>query len=360
MPNFAVATISGRGRRRRTLLAVSRRRQRGTTGSHRWFIHRSSDERGRCVELRSPRISASSGALRPAELFISRSADQRLRSGRIGRIVRATKRRKQRGAPDCRLPPRPRRWHVGAGLSDRPACLLVLPAAVARQAARWKGEVRTRMAGPHRLRRAIAVLVPDLPDEECGFRLRRPRDAFGDRAYLALTLRHRPNDQLRLLSCRTAAQMRCDRVTNGVIFHDPPAASFGTSSPAFGAASRRYNQRPQGVAPIGTSSLRGDAVYSAATHLASHRSPTVPLQPRRAGYQYRGTRRSGSHRRDAGEASRKVPRAYPEGVPTVTAALQHELRLIEKLDYAPYFLTVNSIVRFARSKDILPGARLGG
>ena len=33
--------------------------------------------------------------------------------------------------------------------------------------------------------------------------------------------------------------------------------------------------------------------------------------------------------------------------------LRHELRLIEKLDYAPYFLTVNSIVRFARSKDIL-------
>ena len=33
--------------------------------------------------------------------------------------------------------------------------------------------------------------------------------------------------------------------------------------------------------------------------------------------------------------------------------LRHELRLIEKLDYAPYFLTVHSIVRFARSKDIL-------
>jgi error-prone DNA polymerase len=37
----------------------------------------------------------------------------------------------------------------------------------------------------------------------------------------------------------------------------------------------------------------------------------------------------------------------------VQATLKHELRLIEKLKYAPYFLTVNSIVRFARSKDIL-------
>src|SRR3546814_971532 len=45
---------------------------------------------------------------------------------------------------------------------------------------------------------------------------------------------------------------------------------------------------------------------------------------------------------------------YPEGVPdSVRATLEHELRLIEKLQYAPYFLTVNSIVGFARSKDIL-------
>ena len=45
---------------------------------------------------------------------------------------------------------------------------------------------------------------------------------------------------------------------------------------------------------------------------------------------------------------------YPEGLPdSVRATLNHELRLIAKLNYAPYFLTVNSIVRFARSKDIL-------
>jgi error-prone DNA polymerase len=45
---------------------------------------------------------------------------------------------------------------------------------------------------------------------------------------------------------------------------------------------------------------------------------------------------------------------YPEGVPDdVVAILKHELRLIEMLQYAPYFLTVNSIVRFARSQDIL-------
>ena len=47
-------------------------------------------------------------------------------------------------------------------------------------------------------------------------------------------------------------------------------------------------------------------------------------------------------------------RRYPEGVPDkVKAILRHELGLIQTLDYAPYFLTVNSIVRFARSQDIL-------
>ena len=45
---------------------------------------------------------------------------------------------------------------------------------------------------------------------------------------------------------------------------------------------------------------------------------------------------------------------YPDGVPErVRVALEHELKLIARFDYAPYFLTVHDIVRFARSKDIL-------
>jgi error-prone DNA polymerase len=45
---------------------------------------------------------------------------------------------------------------------------------------------------------------------------------------------------------------------------------------------------------------------------------------------------------------------YPEEIPERTrAALTYELKLIASLDYAPYFLTVHDIVRFARSKGIL-------
>jgi len=45
---------------------------------------------------------------------------------------------------------------------------------------------------------------------------------------------------------------------------------------------------------------------------------------------------------------------YPDGVPERTReTLTHELKLIASLNYAPYFLTVHDIVRFARSKEIL-------
>ena len=47
-------------------------------------------------------------------------------------------------------------------------------------------------------------------------------------------------------------------------------------------------------------------------------------------------------------------RRYPDGVPDfVRKILEKELRLIAELKYARYFLTVNDVVRFARSQDIL-------
>ena len=49
-----------------------------------------------------------------------------------------------------------------------------------------------------------------------------------------------------------------------------------------------------------------------------------------------------------------APTRYPDGVPNdVRRQLRHELTLIAELDYAPYFLTVHSIVAHARSRGIL-------
>jgi error-prone DNA polymerase len=45
---------------------------------------------------------------------------------------------------------------------------------------------------------------------------------------------------------------------------------------------------------------------------------------------------------------------YPDGIPRgVREQVEHELKLIGKLSYAPYFLTVHDVVRFARGNDIL-------
>ncbi len=49
-----------------------------------------------------------------------------------------------------------------------------------------------------------------------------------------------------------------------------------------------------------------------------------------------------------------LARRYPAGVPgKVQAQVEHELRLIEEMVYAPYFLTVHDIVAWARGRGIL-------
>jgi error-prone DNA polymerase len=45
---------------------------------------------------------------------------------------------------------------------------------------------------------------------------------------------------------------------------------------------------------------------------------------------------------------------FPDGVPPdISKRIAHELQLIEQLEYAPYFLTVHEVVRYARSRGIL-------
>src|SRR5690606_16829858 len=45
---------------------------------------------------------------------------------------------------------------------------------------------------------------------------------------------------------------------------------------------------------------------------------------------------------------------FPDGVSAkLRATIEHELALIGELKYAPYFLTVHDIVRYARSRKIL-------
>ncbi|MEO5322842.1 error-prone DNA polymerase [Mesorhizobium sp. CC13] len=211
----------------------------------------------------------------------------------------------------------------------------------------------------------IAVLLPDVADDECGLRLRRLREAFGDRAYMALTLRRRPNDQLRLHELSNlAAQMRVPTVvTNDVLFHEPgrrilqdvvTCIRHNVTIDELGERRERHADRylkppeemhrlfgryPEALAR--TFEIAERCRFSldelAYQYPEERDDPTLTPQQTLEKFTWEG-----------------AAQRYPDGLPdSVRATLEHELRLIEKLGYAPYFLTVNSIVRFARSRDIL-------
>ncbi len=211
----------------------------------------------------------------------------------------------------------------------------------------------------------IAILVPDEADEVCGVRLRRLKETFGNRAYMALTLRRRPNDQMRLFALSNmAAQARVAAVvTNDVLFHAPARrilqdvvtcirhnctiddagfrrerhADRYLKSPA--EMHRLFARYPEALARTVEIAERCRFSLDELTYQYPEEALIPGLTPQQA---------------LAKLTWESAARRYEGEVPDdVAALLKHELRLIETLDYAPYFLTVNSIVRFARSQGIL-------
>lgn len=211
----------------------------------------------------------------------------------------------------------------------------------------------------------LAILIPDMADDSCALQLRRLRETFADRAYLALTLRRRPNDQLRLHQLNAlAARLQVPTVvTNDVLFHLPErrilqdvvtAIRHNTTVDALGFRRERHADR---YLKTPAEMARLFPRYPEALARTAEIAGRCRFSLDELRYQYPEERqdptRSPQETLEAltwqGAAER-----YPEGIPPeVTAAINHELRLIAKLDYAPYFLTVHSIVRFARSQDIL-------
>ena len=211
----------------------------------------------------------------------------------------------------------------------------------------------------------IATLVADQADSACRRRLTALSGIFGADAYCALTLRRRPRDQMRLhqLSELAAGLGVKTVVTNDVLYHHPDRRILqdvltcireGCTIDDVGFKRERSADRHLKRAaemhrlfPRHPDALRrtleiADRCRFSLDELAYQypKEAALPgLTPQQALEQLTWE----------GAAVR-----YPDGLPDkVRASLRHELTLIQALGYAPYFLTVNSIVRFARSRDIL-------
>lgn len=197
------------------------------------------------------------------------------------------------------------------------------------------------------------------------FLLARARELFGDRLYLSVERRMVPEDEPRVLEAREAS-LRSGVplvVTGGVLMHDrerKPLLDILTCirlGVRLEAAGRRLE--PNAFAHL--KSPREMAMIHRELPEALARSveiadrcafrldelkhefaiETLPDGETPMGYLRQLVER-GAHER------------YPRGVPDdVRRQIEHELRLIDELGFAGYFLTVWDIVRFARAQKIL-------
>ncbi|ODN71757.1 Error-prone DNA polymerase [Methylobrevis pamukkalensis] len=210
-----------------------------------------------------------------------------------------------------------------------------------------------------------AILLPDAPDAALGARLAPFADVFGEDAHLALTLRRRPGDADRLeaLSAMARGARVAPVATNDVLYHEPrrrilqdvvTAIREHVTIDEAGFRKTRFADRhlkpPAEMARL--FAAHPEAVERSMAIVGRCRFSLADLR-----YQYPnevsmpGVTPQQELVRLTWEGAAQ---RYPQGLPAKTRRLlAHELGLIEQLGYAPYFLTVNAIVRFARSRGIL-------
>ena len=214
----------------------------------------------------------------------------------------------------------------------------------------------------------IGIFVPDRADSVAAQGLAKTRRLFGDRAYMALSIRRRPRDAVRLRDLNALARAaRVPTVATGdVLYHSAERQMLQDvvscirekcTIDELGKRRERFADRNLKSADemerLFGRYLGDTAPVARSVEIASRCAFAL------SDLKYRHPDEIGaSGLTPQQELERltweKAPGRYPEGVDDkVRSQLDHELRLIAQLDYAPYFLTVHSIVAFARSKGIL-------
>lgn len=214
----------------------------------------------------------------------------------------------------------------------------------------------------------IALLVPDDADATTETALARMRRIFGNRCYAALSIRRRPRDAIRLrdLAAMAAAARVPTVATNDVLYHAPDRRLLQDvvtcirekcTVDDLGERRERFADRHLKTAAemerLFRRYLKDVSPVARTVELAAR--CTFSLEELK--YQYPDEIQVPG-RTPQEELARltweKAPERYPEGLDAkVRSQLEHELRLIADLDYAPYFLTVHSIVMEARRREIL-------
>ncbi|ANI79409.1 error-prone DNA polymerase [Sphingobium sp. EP60837] len=211
----------------------------------------------------------------------------------------------------------------------------------------------------------VAILVPDLPGNSMLSNLAELQEAFGARAYMALSLRRRPGDIARLHGLDTMARATGVRsvATGDILYHSPEmrplqdvmtAIREKTSIDALGFRRERYMDRNL-KAP--EEMERRFAAFPDAIEASADIADQCRFDLGEIQYQY--PYEQVMEGRTAQEALAALTaeggaRMFPTGLPPLYAQqIDHELKLIEQLGYAPYFLTVNAIVAESRRRGIL-------
>ena len=212
---------------------------------------------------------------------------------------------------------------------------------------------------------AAGLLAILLPGAQVQTDLHRLHAAFGDRAYLALTLRRRPGDAVRLQQLADLAQAAgvATVATGDVLYHAPhrrvlqDVMSCIREGCTIEAAGHRLERFADRHLRASDEMARLFAAHSAALARTAEITARCSFSLGELRYQYPDEAElPGETAQQALERHvwASLPDRYPQGAPPeVYKQLHHELQLIGQLSYAPYFLTVNTIVRQARSMGIL-------
>ena len=211
----------------------------------------------------------------------------------------------------------------------------------------------------------VAALVPDEADSAGATALAQLRDIFGNRSHLALTHRRRPGELRRLHSLESLARRHQVRsLATGDVLYDGPdkrmlhdvvtAIREHVTIDELGFRRERFADRHL-KSPIEME--RRFRAFPDAVQASADIASDCSFSLRELSYQYPDEIvMSGLTPQAALEKLTRDSLAvlFPNGPPkTYSDLLEHELKLVGKLRYAPYFLTVNSVVQFARSQQIL-------